>query len=64
MASDLVVAELVGTAREAGAAVILVTHDARVAAHADREVHLWDGRVDGVGAIEPSSARAVEGGVR
>jgi len=64
VASDLVVAELVGTAREAGAAVILVTHDARVAAHADREVHLWDGRVDGVGAIDPSSARAVEGGVR
>lgn len=26
--------------------MVLVTHDARVAAFADREVHLWDGRVD------------------
>jgi putative ABC transport system ATP-binding protein len=46
VASDLVVSELVSTARDAGAAVVLVTHDARVAAYADREVHLWDGRVD------------------
>jgi len=51
VASDLVATELVAAARDAGAAVVLVTHDARVAAHADREVHLWDGRVDGaVGA--------------
>jgi putative ABC transport system ATP-binding protein len=46
VASDLVVGELVSAARDAGAAVVLVTHDARVAAFADREVHLWDGRVD------------------
>lgn len=46
VASDLVVAELVSAARDAGAAVVLVTHDARVAAFADREVHLWDGRLD------------------
>jgi putative ABC transport system ATP-binding protein len=64
IASDLVVAELVGAAREAGAAVVLVTHDARVAAHADREVHLWDGRIDGAAALDPSSARATEGGKR
>ncbi len=47
VASDLVAGELVNAARGAGAAVVLVTHDARVAAHADREVHLWDGQVDG-----------------
>ena len=46
VASDLVAGELVSAARNAGAAVVLVTHDARVAAFADREVHLWDGRVD------------------
>ena len=40
VASDLVATELVAAARDAGAAVVLVTHDARVAAHADREVHL------------------------
>jgi len=32
------------TAREAGAAVVLVTHEARVAAYADREVIVRDGR--------------------
>lgn len=64
VASDLVVTELVGAAREAGAAVILVTHDARVAAHADREVHLWDGRVDGVAAFDLPSVHAAEGGIR
>ena len=46
VASDLVTGELVSAARDAGAAVVMVTHDARVAAHADREVHLWDGVVD------------------
>jgi putative ABC transport system ATP-binding protein len=36
---------LVDAARETGAAVVLVTHEARVAAYADREVILRDGRV-------------------
>ena len=36
---------LVDTARDTGAAVVLVTHEARVAAYADREVILRDGRV-------------------
>ena len=35
---------LLAAARERGAAVILVTHDARVAAYADREVMIRDGR--------------------
>jgi putative ABC transport system ATP-binding protein len=36
---------LVGTAREQGTTVILVTHEPRVAAYADREVVVRDGRV-------------------
>ncbi|MCM4076117.1 ABC transporter ATP-binding protein [Paractinoplanes hotanensis] len=36
---------LVGAAREAGTAVVLVTHEPRVAAYADREVVVRDGRV-------------------
>ena len=32
------------TAREGGAALVLVTHEVRVAAYADREVHVRDGR--------------------
>ena len=36
---------LVGTAREQGTTVVLVTHEARVAAYADREVIVRDGRV-------------------
>ena len=35
---------LVGAARETDAAVVLVTHEARVAAYADREVVVRDGR--------------------
>jgi putative ABC transport system ATP-binding protein len=36
---------LVSTSKEQGAAVVLVTHDVRVAAYADREVIVRDGRV-------------------
>ncbi|GAA2873504.1 macrolide ABC transporter ATP-binding protein [Actinoplanes cyaneus] len=36
---------LVAAAREQGTTVVLVTHDARVAAYADREVMVRDGRV-------------------
>ncbi|HTW04357.1 MAG TPA: ABC transporter ATP-binding protein [Streptosporangiaceae bacterium] len=39
---------LVGVAREEGATVILVTHDARVAAYADREAIVRDGLVTSV----------------
>jgi putative ABC transport system ATP-binding protein len=38
---------LVGQARELGAAVVLVTHDPAVAAHADRIVELHSGRITG-----------------
>jgi putative ABC transport system ATP-binding protein len=36
---------LTGAAREQGTTVILVTHEPRVAAYADREVIVRDGRV-------------------
>ncbi|HEU0100981.1 MAG TPA: ABC transporter ATP-binding protein [Mycobacteriales bacterium] len=40
---ELVMDELIAAAREQGAAVVLVTHETRVAAYADREVVLRDG---------------------
>ncbi|MGH9119289.1 MAG: ABC transporter ATP-binding protein [Acidimicrobiales bacterium] len=44
-------------ARAEGTAVVLVTHDARVAAYADREIVLRDGRVSaGVATLDPASA--------
>jgi putative ABC transport system ATP-binding protein len=36
---------LVAAAREHGTTVVLVTHDARVAAYADREVVVRDGKI-------------------
>ena len=60
VASDLVATELVAAARDAGAAVVLVTHDARVAAHADREVHLWDGQVDADVPLDVPGGTALE----
>jgi len=44
LAGEMVMDLLVGMAREEGTTV-LVTHDARVAAYADREVMVRDGRV-------------------
>ena len=43
---ELLLELLLGAARERGAAVVLVTHDNVVAAHADRELRLRDGRVE------------------
>ncbi len=37
---------LVDAAREKGTTVVLVTHEARIAAYADREVMVRDGRVN------------------
>ncbi|QIQ05886.1 ABC transporter ATP-binding protein [Streptomyces liangshanensis] len=44
LAGEQVMTELTSAARESGAAVLLVTHDATVAAYADREIRLTDGR--------------------
>jgi putative ABC transport system ATP-binding protein len=45
LAGERVMELLVSTSKEQGAAVLLVTHDVRVAAYADREVIVRDGRV-------------------
>ncbi len=42
---EVVMELLVSAARDQGTTVVLVTHEARVAAYADREVVLRDGRV-------------------
>ncbi|WP_432191135.1 ABC transporter ATP-binding protein [Streptomyces sp. bgisy027] len=45
LASEQVMSALTHTARESGTAVLLITHDAQVAAYADRELRLADGAV-------------------
>ena len=45
LAGEKVLDLLTGLAREQGTTVLLVTHDARVAAYADRQVMVRDGRV-------------------
>jgi putative ABC transport system ATP-binding protein len=46
---------LSGAARQQGTAVVLVTHEARVAAYADREVIVRDGKVTALSAPRVSS---------
>ena len=45
---------LTSTARAAGASVVIITHDPRTAAYADREVTVRDGRIS-------AGLRVVEG---
>ncbi|MBM7439728.1 ABC transporter ATP-binding protein [Streptomyces sp. HB132] len=45
LAGEQVMTALVHTARESATAVLLITHDAQIAAYADREVGLRDGTV-------------------
>ncbi|MFF7175645.1 ABC transporter ATP-binding protein [Streptomyces pseudovenezuelae] len=49
LASEQVMTALVRTARESGTAVLLITHDAQVAAYADGEARMADGAVVPVG---------------
>jgi putative ABC transport system ATP-binding protein len=49
LAGEQVMTALLHTARESGTAVVLITHDAKVAAYADREVQLRDGAVAPLG---------------
>jgi putative ABC transport system ATP-binding protein len=53
VSGELVMDLLTGAARENGATVILVTHDARVAAYADREVVVRDGQVGTLTGAQP-----------
>jgi putative ABC transport system ATP-binding protein len=47
LAGEQVMELLVGAARDHGTTVVLVTHEPRIAAYADREVIVRDGRVSG-----------------
>jgi putative ABC transport system ATP-binding protein len=53
LSGELVMDLLTAAARERGTTVILVTHDARVAAYADREVVVRDGKVGTLTGDEP-----------
>jgi len=57
VAGEQVLEALVGMARDRGTAVVLVTHEPRVAAYAQREVVLRDGRVAAVAAASTSAGR-------
>ncbi len=60
LAGEKVMDLLTGLAREQGATVVLVTHDARVAAYADSQVMVRDGRVAAL-TLTPSGT---DGGLR
>jgi putative ABC transport system ATP-binding protein len=53
VAGELVMNLLTAAVREQGTTVILVTHEARVAAYADREVVVRDGRVTSLTSVTP-----------
>src|SRR6201996_1333024 len=55
---EQVMSLLASTARDQGTTVILVTHEARVAAYADREVIVRDGKVSTLTVDEPASRLA------
>ncbi|PII82915.1 ABC transporter ATP-binding protein [Leucobacter sp. OLJS4] len=51
LSAEQVMATLLELAKGTGATVVIVTHDPRVAAYADREVVVRDGRISGVGIL-------------
>jgi putative ABC transport system ATP-binding protein len=59
VAGELVMSLMTRAAREQGTTVILVTHDARVAAYAGREVIVRDGTASPLTAAAPSSGQAL-----
>jgi putative ABC transport system ATP-binding protein len=59
VSGELVMSLMTRAAREHGTTVILVTHDARVAAYAGREVIVRDGTVSSLTAAAPSSGQAL-----
>lgn len=61
LAGEQVLGHLVRLAREQGTSVLLVTHEPRVAAYADRELALRDGQVDTSG-LGLDQLAAKEGG--
>ncbi len=57
VSGELVMSLMTRTARELGTTVILVTHEARVAAYADREVVVRDGTVSSLTAAASGTAQ-------
>jgi putative ABC transport system ATP-binding protein len=57
LTGEMVMDLLVTTAREEGTTVLLVTHDPRVAAYADREVMVRDGRIINRADVEVGASR-------
>jgi len=53
VSGELVMDLMTVGAREHGTTVVLVTHDARVAAYADREVIVRDGKVSTLAGAQP-----------
>ncbi len=58
VSGEMVMSLMTRAAREQGTTVILVTHDARVAAYADREVIVRDGTVSSLTWAAPSAGPA------
>jgi len=51
LAGEQVLTQLTRVARQAGTTVVLVTHDAKVAAYGDREVVMHDGLINAAAAV-------------
>lgn len=46
LSGEQVMTQMVRVAREAGTSVVIITHDAKVAAYGDRELVVRDGMLD------------------
>jgi putative ABC transport system ATP-binding protein len=64
LAGERVMDLLTSLAREQGATVVLVTHDVRVAAYADRQVMVRDGQCRGLGSRAGLETSGTSGGLR
>jgi putative ABC transport system ATP-binding protein len=53
VSSEMVMSLLTAAVRERGTTVVLVTHEARVAAYADREIIVRDGTITTLTGVEP-----------
>lgn len=47
LSGEQVLSQMMRVARDAGTSVVLITHDAKIAAYGDREVSVRDGMIDG-----------------
>jgi putative ABC transport system ATP-binding protein len=54
------VMELLSELHKEGATICMVTHDPRFARHADRQVHLFDGKVIAEGELSPEQLLQVQ----